>query len=136
MHPDSLVAKRAFFASKHLFVTPHDDAQRYPSGDHVVQSTDCLGLKGWVAEVRGVRSNCRWGGGVCIAVAAIRSRLCLSLVAWQLPRNNKSHAVGVDVHALQSVFGTGHWSAGVPYRYVLRRILTCVLLWRRCRTGP
>jgi primary-amine oxidase len=52
MHPDSLVAKRAFFASKHLFVTPHDDAQRYPSGDHVVQSTDCLGLKGWVAEVR------------------------------------------------------------------------------------
>ena len=52
MHPDSLVAKRAFFASKHLFVTPHEDGQLFPSGDHVVQSEECLGLKQWTQEVR------------------------------------------------------------------------------------
>lgn len=27
MQPESLVAKRAFFATKHLFVTPHHDEQ-------------------------------------------------------------------------------------------------------------
>lgn len=52
MQPDSLVGKRAFFATKHLFVTPHDDAQLFPSGDHVVQSEDCLGLKQWTKEDR------------------------------------------------------------------------------------
>lgn len=51
MQPESLVAKRAFFATKHLFVTPHADDQRYPAGDHVVQSEDCLGLKLWTKEV-------------------------------------------------------------------------------------
>jgi primary-amine oxidase len=53
MNPESLVAKRAFFATKHLFVTPHDDRQLFASGDNVVQSKDCLGLKEWVQEVRG-----------------------------------------------------------------------------------
>jgi primary-amine oxidase len=52
MQPESLVAKRAFFATKHLFVTPHDDEQVFPAGDHVVQSEDCLGLKIWTKEVR------------------------------------------------------------------------------------
>jgi primary-amine oxidase len=51
MQPDSLVGKRAFFATKHLFVTPHEDGQLFPSGDHVVQSEDCLGLKQWTKEV-------------------------------------------------------------------------------------
>lgn len=55
MTPDSLVAKRAFFASKQLFVTPYQDGQLYPSGDHVVQSEECLGLKQWVAEVSRVQ---------------------------------------------------------------------------------
>lgn len=54
MQHDSLVGKRAFFATKHLFVTPHDDSQLFPSGDHVVQSEDCLGLKQWTKEVRRV----------------------------------------------------------------------------------
>lgn len=52
MQPESLVGKRAFFASKHLFVTPHNDDQLFPAGDHVVQSEDCLGLKQWTQEVR------------------------------------------------------------------------------------
>lgn len=50
--PESLVYKRAHFATKHLFVTPHQDGQLYPSGDHVVQSEDCLGLKQWLKEDR------------------------------------------------------------------------------------
>lgn len=50
MQPESLVGKRAFFATKHLFVTPHDDSHKFPAGDHVVQSEDCLGLKLWTKE--------------------------------------------------------------------------------------
>lgn len=50
--PESLVAKRAFFAAKQLFVTPHADGQLFPAGDHVVQSEECLGLKKWTQEVR------------------------------------------------------------------------------------
>ncbi|WIA35530.1 hypothetical protein OEZ86_003956 [Tetradesmus obliquus] len=50
MQPDSLVGKRAFFAQKHLFVTPHVDGQLYAAGEHVVQSEDCLGLKQWTKE--------------------------------------------------------------------------------------
>jgi primary-amine oxidase len=50
MQPTSLVGRRAFFASKALFVTPHDDRQLYAAGEHVVQSEDCLGLKVWTRE--------------------------------------------------------------------------------------
>lgn len=53
MSAESLVAQRAFFASKHLFVTAYEEGQLYPAGDHVVQSETCLGLKEWVKEVRG-----------------------------------------------------------------------------------
>lgn len=52
MQPDSLVGKRAHFATKSLFVTPYAEGQLYPAGDHVVQSEDCLGLKTWLEEVR------------------------------------------------------------------------------------
>ena len=52
MQPRSLVGRRAFFASKALFVTPHDDRQLYAAGDHVVQSEDCMGLKVWTREDR------------------------------------------------------------------------------------
>lgn len=58
MQPDSLVGKRAFFASKHLFVTPHHDDQLFPAGDHVVQSEECLGLKQWTQEVRTCACAC------------------------------------------------------------------------------
>ncbi|KAF6251268.1 copper amine oxidase [Scenedesmus sp. NREL 46B-D3] len=50
MQPDSLAGRRAFFASKHLFVTPHVDGQLFAAGDHVVQSEDCLGLRQWTKE--------------------------------------------------------------------------------------
>jgi primary-amine oxidase len=65
MQPTSLVAKRAFFASKALFVTPHDDRQLYAAGEHVVQSEDCLGLKVWTREDRPlVSSSAAKRGGV------------------------------------------------------------------------
>lgn len=48
--PTSLVARRALFATRQLWVTPHHDAQRYPSGEHVVQSTRCLGLAEWTQK--------------------------------------------------------------------------------------
>jgi hypothetical protein len=35
--PGSLIHRRAHFATKHLWVTPHDDEQKYPAGDHVVR---------------------------------------------------------------------------------------------------
>eukprot|EP00879_Flechtneria_rotunda_P011264 GHRR01011766.1.p1 GENE.GHRR01011766.1~~GHRR01011766.1.p1 ORF type:complete len:590 (+),score=170.84 GHRR01011766.1:1269-3038(+) len=50
MQPESLVAQRAYFASRQLFVTPHDDEQMFPAGDHVVQSEECLGLKQWLKQ--------------------------------------------------------------------------------------
>lgn len=51
--PTSLVAQRAVFATKNLWVTPYADDQRYPAGEHVVQSKKCLGLGEWTKEVRG-----------------------------------------------------------------------------------
>ncbi|GFR44735.1 hypothetical protein Agub_g6063 [Astrephomene gubernaculifera] len=49
-HPSSLVARRALFASRQLWVTPHCDSQRYPAGDHVVQSERCRGLAEWTQQ--------------------------------------------------------------------------------------
>jgi primary-amine oxidase len=48
--PGSLLHRRAQFAVKHLWVTPHDDAQKYPAGDHVVSSSECLGLAQWTKQ--------------------------------------------------------------------------------------
>ena len=37
--PSSSLAKRAFFAKKNLWVTPHSDAERWPAGDYTVQDS-------------------------------------------------------------------------------------------------
>lgn len=50
--PYSQVATRGVFASKNLWVTPHSDDQRWPAGDHVVQSTRCYGIAEWTKEDR------------------------------------------------------------------------------------
>ena len=50
--PYSLIAKRGHFASKHLWVTPHQDKERYPAGDWVLQSKGGEGLETWVKQVR------------------------------------------------------------------------------------
>ena len=49
--PYSLIAKRGHFASKHLWVTPHQDQERYPAGDWVLQSKGGEGLEKWVKQV-------------------------------------------------------------------------------------
>ncbi|CEJ88356.1 Putative Amine oxidase [[Torrubiella] hemipterigena] len=41
--PDAVVAKRAHFATKTLFVTPYRDHEKYPAGDYVCQSTGQMG---------------------------------------------------------------------------------------------
>lgn len=50
--PGNAVYNRAMFARKTLFVTPHDDEQRFPSGTHIVQSERCMGLEEWTREDR------------------------------------------------------------------------------------
>jgi len=49
--PYSLIARRGRFASKHLWVTPHQDRERYPAGDWVLQSKGGEGLEKWIKEV-------------------------------------------------------------------------------------
>ena len=48
--PGSAVARRAAFTTRNLWVTPHDDAQRYPAGEYGMQSQDCSGLSVWTRE--------------------------------------------------------------------------------------
>ncbi|GAX75117.1 hypothetical protein CEUSTIGMA_g2561.t1 [Chlamydomonas eustigma] len=50
MGPNSLVHRRARFATRNLWVTPYDDDQMFPAGNHVVQSQKCLGLAEWTKE--------------------------------------------------------------------------------------
>ncbi|MGH3438710.1 MAG: primary-amine oxidase, partial [Sciscionella sp.] len=48
----SVVHDRATFATRHLWVTRYDQAERYPAGDLVNQHPGGAGLPGWVAEDR------------------------------------------------------------------------------------
>ena len=49
--PYSLIAKRGLFATKHLWVTPHKEEERYPAGDWVLQGKGGDGLEQWVKQV-------------------------------------------------------------------------------------
>jgi len=50
--PSSSVARRAAFATNHLWVTRYDPAQRYPAGDFVNQHPGGAGLPAYVAADR------------------------------------------------------------------------------------
>lgn len=52
--PSSSIAKRAAFATKHLWVTKYDPAQRYPAGDFVNQHPGDGGLPSFVAHDRDI----------------------------------------------------------------------------------
>jgi len=52
--PSSSIAKRAAFATKHLWVTKYDPAERYPAGDFVNQHPGDAGLPSFVAQDRDI----------------------------------------------------------------------------------
>ena len=56
--PYSLIAKRGLFATKHLWVTPHKEEERYAAGDWVLQAEGGAGLQDWVKQVR-LKLGCR-----------------------------------------------------------------------------
>jgi hypothetical protein len=56
--PDSPVAQRGLFTTKNIWVTPHDDAQLYPAGTYVLQSSRDSGLGLWTQQVRGSGGEC------------------------------------------------------------------------------
>ncbi len=39
-------------------MTPHDEAQRFPAGEYVLQAKTCTGLAEWTKEVRGLGARC------------------------------------------------------------------------------
>ncbi len=51
-HPDSSVMKRAAFASKHLWVTRYNPAERYAAGDYPNQHPGGAGLPAWTQANR------------------------------------------------------------------------------------
>lgn len=53
-HPSSSIAQRAAFATKHLWVTKYDPAERYPAGRFVNQHPGNAGLPAYVAQDRDI----------------------------------------------------------------------------------
>jgi primary-amine oxidase len=53
-HPTSSIAQRAAFATKHLWVTRYDPAERYPAGSYVNQNPGNAGLPAYVAQDRDI----------------------------------------------------------------------------------
>ena len=49
---DCAVTKKGEFATKHLWVTPHSDRERYPAGEYTVQGNGSDGLPDWTAANR------------------------------------------------------------------------------------
>lgn len=54
---ESSVAKRAAFMTKHLWVTPHDDRERYAAGDFPYQHPGGAGLPTWTAADRPIEET-------------------------------------------------------------------------------
>jgi primary-amine oxidase len=52
--PESSIGRRATFASRHLWVTRYDPAERYPAGELVNQHPGGGGLPAWVAADRAI----------------------------------------------------------------------------------
>jgi primary-amine oxidase len=52
--PASSIARRAAFTTRHLWVTAHDDDERYPSGQYVNQNPGNTGIDTWVRADRDI----------------------------------------------------------------------------------
>lgn len=55
--PGSAVTARGGFATKNLFVTPHNDGERWPAGDYTIQSRGGEGLPTWTKANRNVEDE-------------------------------------------------------------------------------
>lgn len=53
----SEVSKKGAFANKHLFVTPHNDKERYPAGEYTVQGSGTNGLPDWMMANRNIKGE-------------------------------------------------------------------------------
>jgi primary-amine oxidase len=53
-HPDSIVARRAAYMSKHLWVTPYEADEKFPAGDYPNQHQGGDGLPKWTAANRSI----------------------------------------------------------------------------------
>ncbi len=56
-HPESSVYKRANFATKHLWVTSYNPAERYPAGDYPNQHAGGAGLPAWTQANRSIENT-------------------------------------------------------------------------------
>jgi primary-amine oxidase len=56
-HPNSPVMKRATFATRHLWVTPYDEEERYPAGEYPNQHAGGAGLPAWTKADRSVENT-------------------------------------------------------------------------------
>ncbi len=56
-HPESSVFKRANFATKHLWVTSYNPAERYPAGDYPNQHAGGAGLPAWTQANRPIENT-------------------------------------------------------------------------------
>jgi primary-amine oxidase len=56
--PDACaVSKKGAFATAHLWVTQHDDAERYPAGEYTPQAQEPDGLPKWIAKDRSIEGE-------------------------------------------------------------------------------
>jgi primary-amine oxidase len=55
--PHASIAGRAAFASRHLWVTPHADDERYPAGEYPNQHPGGAGLPAWTAHDRPIEGT-------------------------------------------------------------------------------
>eukprot|EP00877_Chromochloris_zofingiensis_P005949 jgi/Chrzof1/1607/Cz10g14120.t1 len=55
-HHDSPIARRGYFTTKNLIVTPYQDGQLYPAGLYVLQSSRDSGLAEWTKQDRSLLS--------------------------------------------------------------------------------
>ena len=55
--PSSLLQARGGFALKNIWVTPHNDDERWPAGSYTIQSKGGEGLPEWVKQNRAVDSG-------------------------------------------------------------------------------
>lgn len=55
--PNSAVTKKGQFATKHLWVTPYHEEERWPAGEFPMQSTGGEGLPKWTAANRSIENT-------------------------------------------------------------------------------